>query len=219
VTAFPFWWMGFVRVVDADFPKQLASPLPAFAAYIVGALLAELTSKPIGDDPTVHRAAFLARTIQDYVPSWIRTLPWAVLAISGAVLMIDSGVDRTSLPVHAVIVVLAAAGVALLAELAARRIVQRPQRGVDVDLLAADDALRATAISMTVGAAVLAGLAAASEVTTPILPSNLGWWTAPFLAWSLVLFGVEFGVLCLIVRQETWGHRRRHRQPVTAAVP
>ncbi|MGI8710880.1 MAG: hypothetical protein ACR2LA_07815, partial [Acidimicrobiales bacterium] len=111
----------------------------------------------------------------------------------------------------------ASVAIAELAEVAARQIVVRPQRGTHPDVLAADEGLRATAVSMTTGAALLTGLMASATAAIGAAPAATGGWAALLVPWVLVQWALAIGVLTVIVRQETWGYRRRYRQQAVAA--
>ena len=220
IAAFPFWWLyPAPLVLGSEFPAALASPVPALAAYLAGALVAELTVGSSGPRP-IKQASFSPRTVRDFLPGWIRTLPWVQFAVGGGLVLLSQQTDATSSRTGALLTLGAAAGLALLAELATRRIVSRPQRGGDADVLAADDGLRATAVSMTAGVAVLAGLIAVSaglEVAVP--PTSgapIGWWGWIALGWPVLSMVLSVGVLSCVIRQQTWGYRRRHRQDLLA---
>ena len=211
--SFPFWWMAAARVVDADFPPALATPAIGMAAYLLGALVAELTS-PLGDACGVRRASLLPRRIEDYRPKWVQHLTAGLFAVAaaatavGLVLVDDPSGGGRSLWLKLALCVV----VVGVAEVAARAIVRRPQRGDDPDLLAADDGLRAAAVSLTSGAALLAGIAAASVAAGSAVPAETGAWALVLVLALFVLQGIGLGVLTLIVRQETWGYRRRYAQ-------
>ena len=219
VASLPFWWLAFIRGVDAEFPPALATPAIAMAAYICGALLAELTA-PLTRPDGVRHAALVPRLVRDYRPNWVRTLTLSLLAIAVAcvvlrVTVVDDARRLTySLPLTLALVVI----VSVVAKIAARRIVERPQRDTEPDLLAADEGLKAAAVSMTVGAELLAAMVAAGVAAASSVPAETGAWAWLLIPWMLVLQWASIGVLALIVRQETLGYGRRYlQQPV--AVP
>lgn len=218
VAAFPFWWLIGIRLVYADFPEAWSSPLPAIAAYVGGALLAELTSAPLSAPGTVRRATLLARSTSDYLPRWTRLLPWSLIGVGAAALIVGSLLRSTGSTVQASVVVVLAAAFAGFAELVSRALVRLPQRGDDLEVLAADDGLRAAGASTAEAGASLAGVAAAWTGIQAAAPATGGWWLLLFPVW-LVLSGLTVGLLCCIVRQETWGYRRRHHQPAIQVVP
>ena len=115
----------------------------------------------------------------------------------------------------AIITVIVGTGLAVGAEWAATRIVRRSQRSGDTDVLAADDALRATAVSMTVSIAVLAGVSAITAAVQSVIP-QAGPWFVLTIAVTLIGMAVSVAALSTVIRQETWGYRRRHRQAVPA---
>jgi len=217
VASFPFWWLYPAPLLfGAGFPEALASPIPALFAYVAGALVAELTISP-ADSCAIKRASLAPRTAQDYEPSWIRVLPWVLLVTAAGMLVIGAEVVPSGQTLTAVVTLGSGVAVASLSMHAARRIVRRPQRSGDTDVLAADDALRATAISMTASVALLAGLTAVSGVVYAFVPSPpTGAWAILSLGVSLCTGAMSVGALLSIVRQETWGYRRRHPQAVLA---
>jgi hypothetical protein len=219
LAAFPFWWMALARALDSDFPSALATPAIGVAAYVIGALVAELTG-PLAAPSGARSAALVPRLVGDYRPTWVARLiaglfgaAAVLVAVRVAFVEAPNGSARsllTSLVLCAVVVV--------VAEAAARRIVERPQRGDRADLLAADEGLRAAAVSMTSGASLLAGLGAAGAAAAGAVPEATGWWALLLVPTLLLFQGGAIGVLTLIVRQETWGYRRRYVQ-VPQAVP
>lgn len=208
----PFWWLMGVRIIDADFPPALATPAIGLGAYLIGALVAELTG-PVAHPVGVRRAALVPRLVRDYRPTWVRSLIIGLFGIAVALTALALAVADGSRSGRAVVVLLIAVAVAGLAEVAARRIVVRPQRDTNVDLLAADEGLRASAVSLTSGAALLAGLGAASTGASAAVPEATGAWALLLVPFLLALQGAGAAVLTLVVRQETWGYRRRYVQP------
>lgn len=218
VAAFPFWWLMGIRVVYADFPAALASPYPAIAAYVGAALFAEATSTTATAPVAVRHATLLARSMADYVPRWTRVLPWALIVLGAAATVLGRHVDSSTSTRQAAVVVVAAAAFTAAAEMVGHRLVRRPQRGSDPDVLAADDGLRAAGVSTAQAAAGLAGVAAAWTGVAAGTPVATGAWVLAFAPPSMTAMGLAIGFLCCIVRQETWGYRRRHRQPAWVAV-
>ena len=96
----------------------------------------------------------------------------------------------------------------VVAEVAARRVARRPQRSGSTDVLAADDALRATAISVCGGASLRASTSVVQVAALAAATGTSG--VALLLLLPVQMLG--FGALWCIVRQETWGYRPRHRQ-------
>lgn len=212
VAALPFWWLLSIRAVDADFPAELVSPVPAIVAYVTGALLAEVTAPRHPASGPVRRAPLIARSPSDYAPRWIRRLPWTLIAVGAAATLLGRDVDSSTSTRHAALVVVLAAALAAAAHLAGREVANRPQRGDDPDVLAADDGLRATGMSTALGAASLAGLLALWTGLAAALPVLTGAWVFVVLPFSLTVYGCSIVLMCCIVRQETWGYRLRHRQ-------
>ena len=208
--SFPLWWLAGAPLVDPGFPPALATPVIAMAAYLIGALVAELTS-PLAAPAGVRRASLSPRMVADYRPAWLLRLMVALCGIAGMATVIRlTVVDNPSGQARSLATALGlAAAVMVVAEIAARSIVQRPQRGSELDLLAADEGLRSAAVSMTSGASLLAALGAASIASSSVVPAETGAWAWLLIPWILVLQGCAVGVVTLIVRQETWGYRRR----------
>ena len=210
VASFPFWWLASVRLVDSDFPALLATPVIGLAAYLVGALVAELTSPLVA--PAGRRSALLSpRLISDYRPGWLRNLVIALFGIAAGATVIRFTVDEPAGKArHLAVTCSLAIVVVVVSEIAARSIVRRPQRGTSSDLLAADEGLRAAAVATTSGASVLAGIGAAAIASASAVPAETGGpWMLLLVLWLLALEAAAVGVLLLIVRQETWGYRRR----------
>lgn len=218
LTALPFWWLWPAPLVfGAGFPRWLASPAPAVAAYLIGALLAELSFAPDGTG-TVRHASLSPRRTQDYRPQWIRVLPWVLFAGAVAVLLVSGRSESFLTPTSAAAIVALGALVAGIATAATRPIVRRPQRTGDADLLAADDGLRATAIALTSGVTLIAALAAMTASIQAAMPTTVDGWVPLALASGvLACQALSLGALTCIVRQETWGYRRRHRQTTLVA--
>ena len=219
VASFPFWWLASVRLVDSDFPALLATPVIGLAAYLVGALVAELTSPLVA--PAGRRSALLSpRRIGDYRPSWLRNLVIALFGIAAGATAIRFTVDEPAGQArHLAVTFALAILVVVVSEIAARSIVRRPQRGTSSDLLAADEGLRAAAVATTSGASVLAGIGAAAIASASAVPAGSGGpWMLLLVLWLLALEAAAGGVLLLIVRQETWGYRRRFARSTAGAM-
>lgn len=212
IAAFPFWWLVSIRIIRSDFPPWIATPVPAIAAYLLGSLIASVTaSAPRASGP--HRQTVVVRrSVADYAPRWIRDLPW-ILISSSTLVVVMLRVTRPSLDLGATAATIA--GTALFAglcRLTVRAIARRPQPGVDQRQLAVDDALRATDAANATAAATLAGLLAAVAAGSAIHDAGSSWSTGPvalFITFTAQAFA--FGLLVLVVRQEIWGYRRRHR--------
>jgi hypothetical protein len=216
--SFPFWWLAGARIINADFPPVLATPVIAMAAYLIGALVAELTG-PLVVPSGLRRASLSPRLVAEYRPKWLLRLIITMFGIAAlATVLRFTVVDDPSGNARGLATTLClAVTVVVVAEVAARSIVRRPQRGGSHDLLAADEGLRAAAVSMTSGASLLAGIGAASVASTSAVPAAIGAWAWLLIPWMLALQGSAAGVFALIVRQETWGYRRRFTPAETMA--
>lgn len=219
--ALPLWWLASIRIIRPDFPAAWASPMPALVAYLAGAILAELTAPDlVGTDQPIRQASLLPRRLEDYAPAWIRVLPWLLIALAGLLLALAPLLPHPlEDPIRTVAVIAGAVLVAGAAEVTGRRIVGRPQRSSDPDLLAADDGLRATGVAVTTGASVLAATLALSGAIVTAMPDQMGWFALVPVAALGTLQATSVGVWWTIVQQETWGHRLRHRQQDPAVAP
>lgn len=208
--SFPFWWLACARIIDADFPPALATPVIGMAAYLIGALVAELTG-PLAVPAGLRRASLSPRLVGDYRPKWLLGLTITLFGIAtGATVIRFTVVDEPIGHARDLATTLGLAVVVVtIAEIAARSIVRRPQRGSNNDLLAADEGLRAAAVSMTSGASLLAGISTAAVASASAVPAATGARAWLLVPWMLALQATAIGVLALIVRQETWGYRRR----------
>lgn len=217
VAALPFWWLLFAPAVFTDFPRAVATFFIPFGAYVLGALVAELTWTP---EPAsgVRRAPLVSRNADDYEPGWIRVLPWMLLSLAVLALTVGASSDGNGpLTSDGAAALVLAVAFTLLGELTVRRVVARPQPGADPDELAADDALRATGVALARSVGILAALQVLSAAMRDLLPEDGGWWVLAWLPFEIVVFGMTVATLSVVIRQETWGHRRRFRQPAVAA--
>lgn len=218
LASLPFWWMAFAWLV-MDLPEVLMSPLPGLAAYLLGSLVAEMTTPKLTSGE-VRNASLLVRRVDDFRPRWVRAAPWALFGLTIVQLLIlPWQAERAGDARRILHVLLVSVAMTLLAELAALRIVRRPQPGADPDVLAADDGLRATAVSLVAGSALLTGVAASHTAAAALLFRPAGWWVVPAASWLWMHVGLGVGVLVLVARQETWGRPPRHHQPNKAVTP
>lgn len=216
VAAFPFWWLTLAPTLYSDFPEALANPYIAVTAYVLGGLVADLTWQP-DLQRTVRQAAMLRRSADDYEPAWIRVLPWMLISLSFFALSIRSATSDVALfPGQLGVALAAAVALTVASEVATRSIAGRAQPGDDIDLLAADDALRATSIAVARSGAAVGGLLLLDAV---FAPERYDW---PLLVWlpvQVIQLGMLAALLGVVVRQETWGHRRRFRQANLSPAP
>jgi hypothetical protein len=210
----------YVGITGRPFPLGDSWVALAVGGYLVATVVAEATflRRP---PATLVRAALLApRTLSDYVPSatiWvIRTLPLLAVALSAVYALVPKDSQRSLDPSATFLlvasVVLVAFAIAIEAML--RAIVARPQPATSEDVVAADDAVRASSIHGLSGAAVAlvllgAGweLVSVGEVTSVTILSQI-------LPW--------LGVLTDVLALGAWialGHpksRRVQRAPTAA---
>ncbi|MHB8613721.1 MAG: hypothetical protein ACYDAL_15065 [Candidatus Dormibacteraceae bacterium] len=180
----------FVALTGQGIPLFGVSVLVAIVGYILGAVIAETAfARPFGAPSEVRLASLAPRVLLDYVPSvsiWsLRVL--ATITIGLALLFAGmprhpEGPGDPSLALVIGVAVLLT-GFALAVERILQRIVERPQPASDVDLVAADDAIRASSIHSVSGAGIgmlLVGIGAElfwMQFTTSVEPLRqlLGW--------------------------------------------
>ena len=223
LAAFPFWWLSFLpMVVGSRFPLLMAGPPLGMVMYLAGALVAELTVRPRAGG-SVKQAPLTPRTARDYGPAWIRILPRVLLTVAALLVLVPRPDDTTTTPMMrrgTLLSLVAGVALVILAEITMRRIVDRPQRSGDPDILAADDALRATGISMAASIALLVAIGACSAALTPRYSQVSGPLSTVLFVPVLVGYGLSIALITVILNQSTWGYRRRHRQaPPVEAVP
>lgn len=142
----------------------------AIAGYLVSAVIAEATFlRQLGAQTGVRSAALTPRTLLDYVP---RLSVWALRALPAVLIVL--AVLYGLMPKHAetpsevsAMLVLAASVLLVVLALGAERLLQaivaRPQSAINAELMAADDAIRASSIHALSGAGgglVLVGIGA-----------------------------------------------------------
>lgn len=209
LAALPLWWLAFVRAVNSDISPAVATAYPALIAYVLAGVIAGMTGAPLGTDP-VARASLVPRTTSDYVPTWLRGLAMGTVVAAAALLVGPWPKATGSAPFPPTAGVALAVAAVMVAEGAVYRLVRRPQRSGDRDVLAADDALRAMAGSMVYDVALLAAFSSLVTSAGAALPDPPGWWALPVVVIGLTCGCLQFGILVGLVRQETWGFRRRH---------
>ncbi|MBW3649064.1 MAG: hypothetical protein KY458_00705 [Actinobacteria bacterium] len=216
------WFIG-------GLPLLIGQPLPlgidnlslALAGYFGGAALAELRFSHRVAGPTPRRASLVPREMDDYVAPWVRRVSWAAVALAVALLGVYAGLGRVGdggRPAIEVLPgVLGAAMVVVVATWAQQRLVHRPQPLSAPDVVAADDALRASSASTAAGAGIVSALLALSHVLSSILLATRAW---P-VRWLILV--AEMAILALIVASlvsvfhpEPWWFGRRHSDRATA---
>ncbi|NLV54595.1 MAG: hypothetical protein GXY13_03180 [Acidimicrobiales bacterium] len=167
--------LGFVL---RDEPVISLDLFPIMGAYAVGTVIAEVRlARARG---AVARASLVARTVDRYLgPEWLpvqRTATAAAVLLMGGAALVntDPGASRVEPVLYAVAALLVGVG----AEWAQRRIVDRAQTASEPDLVAADDAVRASSVRAVAGVAIAflvmtAGGGAAHLVDHPV-PALIG---------------------------------------------
>jgi len=188
----------------------------ALGGYLAGAVIAEvLVARSHLAPRGIRFAALTPRVLSDYIrpaTSWsLRILPVVTVVLAGAYAALPKDPSRTLDP--AVMLVAAASLVMVLFALAVewflRRIVARQQPVVTADLVAADDAVRASSIhALSAGAIALLLLSAGWVLVSAGSVSSVGG-----LSQTLVWLGVVTDVAALaawavLAHPRTW---RVHR--------
>ncbi len=168
--------------------------------YLVGALWAELfLTRPIG---TARAAALSRRQLRDYLPGRLR---WSLRAVGMISLLVgvaaslvqitSSDADRLAPSSRASLGLgIGGAVIALVVEALQRLIVRRPQPIIAIDLLEADDAMRASSVHslagaglgmvlLIIGTACTRLLEASDHVPYGLGVSPLALWLVALIAW------------------------------------
>jgi hypothetical protein len=196
---------------------------PTFGGYLLGAAAAEAWA--FRPEPGARRAASLSpRRVTDYVPRYavvtlrVTTIAIVLLAAAWRFIPLDSVPRRTAVlhrPDLAFVLSWTAAALVIwvLVEGTARRIVRRPQPITSQELVAADDAIRSTAMHGLIGAGlalVLGILSAGAGEWSPVMRSTMA---PPFMIVTILAYwGGIFAWLRLGVDQP-WIVRRSQSQP------
>jgi len=138
----------------------------AFLGWFVGAVVAEWRLAGLQVDPGRRTASLARRTVTAYLrrdAAVLLALACLALVVLFVAVVTRAGSGPSGLRGEATLWLgVAAAGLAAVTA-TLRRVASRPQPGVDGDLLAADDALRARSANVLAGAAIVAaGYPAAS---------------------------------------------------------
>ncbi len=154
----------------------------ALGGYLLGAVIAEvLVARAPLAPPGMRFAALTPRVLSDYIPaatSWsLRILPVVTVALAAVYAAIPKDPSRT-VDQGVILVVVASILVVAFAvafEWILRRIVARPQPVVAADLIAADDAIRASSIhALSAGAIALLLLGAGWALASVGTVSSVG---------------------------------------------
>ncbi|MGH2726662.1 MAG: hypothetical protein ACRDKS_06770, partial [Actinomycetota bacterium] len=198
-----------------------------FAGYMLGAAAAEVWALRPQPGP-VRTATLTPRRVTDYLPKYavagLRVLPAATLLLTLSWRWIPKRfdlVDTASGRPHLDTVVgwtIASCVLAILVEVTARRIVNRPQAAVSEEIVIADDAIRSTSLHCLAGAGLALLLGGFSRNLSELqLFVSPNWFRASLL--GLTIFtGVftPFAWLHLGVDQP-WVVRRSRRSEAVAA--
>jgi hypothetical protein len=179
----------YVGITGRPFPLGDSWVALAVGGYLAATVVAEAAFSRRSPATHVRGATLSQRTLRDYVPSatiWvIRVLPLVAVALGVVYAVVPKDPQRLPDPSVAFLLVASVVLVALaiVIEAALRAIVARPQPATSEDLVAADDAVRASSIHGLAGAAVAllllgAGweLVSVGEVTSVTLLSQVLPW-------------------------------------------
>lgn len=159
-----FRWRAAGALLGALVPWGSQVPgLEMITGYLLGAILSEVTSRPLVPAAGAPRASLVPRSVQDYVPgsavalframcalALVAALSWYVLPLRADLVGFDGGRGAWG----PVVVAASAAVLFLLVELTVRHIVGRSQPAGEPDLVALDDAVRSASLHATVGAGI-----------------------------------------------------------------
>lgn len=180
----------FVALTGQGIPLFGISVMVAIVGYILGAVVAETAfARPFGTRSEVRLASLAPRALLDYVPSvsiWsLRVLAAITLGLAVLFTVMPRHPQSPGDPSLALVIGIALllTGFAFAVERILQRIVERPQPAGDGEIVAADDAIRASSIHSVSGAGVgmlLVGIGAEHfwmQFTTSVEPLRqlLGW--------------------------------------------
>ena len=180
-TVAPALWAA-TRGLPAPWPLGLFGTRSWLAGYLAGVLVAEYRwARP--RTGVVRSAALVPRRLGDYLPARVVAgMRLAALATVALVPLLAWGPLAAPVPVRGLVVggrggalatAALAVAVAVAVELAARRLVGRPQPAADPEALAVDDALRSTSVHAVAGAGLAIVLLSLS-VQVGLVAANLG---------------------------------------------
>lgn len=133
----------------------------SIGGYLAGAALAELGHQAsVANGTSIRAASLTPRAVYDYVrpfSMWaLRTLPLLTIALAVAYAFAPQPSTRPTDPSVALVVAVSAVMVAIAGgvEFLLRAVAARPQPAINPDLVAADDAVRASSIHALSGATI-----------------------------------------------------------------
>ena len=167
--------------------------------WLLGATWAEYRlTRPV---PATSAASLTPRDVGDYLSPWFHWAPVAAatlaagFAVVGLVAPLDVPGEPTPSTPGLVTAIVGVAAIALLVTLAVRAVVARKQPATDPSIVAADDAIRSSAVHHLVGGGTAAILLIANQVwllvTEPHQLPVLGGWV-PALLLVAALFSWRF---------------------------
>lgn len=186
------------------------------AGYLVGTLLAEFSHQRLVTGET-RAASLTPRTMDDYVPSYVPQLLDGIAVAAGAFLLplYLWGPKVQGLTTNEAGVVLGGIAAALLPLIIKKfleRMVERPQPAVSEELVAADDAMRASSMHAVSGAGLSGSLLLLGTLAFTVgVTSAIG-----VFQWVLPVAGSALWVGSLVVWlklgiRPSWKVRRRSR--------
>lgn len=184
--------------------------------YLLGTLLAEFTHRGPAAEGT-RSASPTPRTLYDYIPSYVPRLLHGIAAIAGALLLPFYlwGPKVQGLTTHEVGVIvggIAAVVLPLVIKNLLDRMVARPQPAVSEELVAADDAMRASSMHAVSGAGLSGSLLLLGTFTFTVgVTSALGIVQWLFPAAGAALWVSALAVWLKLGIRPKWKVRRRPR--------
>ena len=214
-------WRVCGAVIGFLLPLKTGVPaLQLIGGYLVGAILSEVTARPMADS-TTRSASLLPRQRSDYLPA--HTL-WVLRGLVTTVVLLAAWLHE--LPAHNVFPAvprralwLAGAAVVLLlvVETAQLHIVRRRQPAVDESMLELDDAIRSSSMQATTGAGISIALLLIGTTVWEIgvrSDVQLFRWMAPVVALTCLASAVlSWGN---VGQDSPWRVKRAHRDHVSA---
>jgi hypothetical protein len=225
-TALAWTTTGLPLLTGEPLPFGLSTTAVVLYAYFAGAALAVATTRGDHAPRRTRQARLAPRAVDDYLATSVRRLLWGCSALVLALVPVYAAVATWArhhgptavAPVGELAGAAAVAlAIALISEVAQRRLVARSQPVTSLDLIAADDALRSASVAAAAGAGlvvVLSAFASQVEAITRLMQTD-------WLRWPLHILALGAVFLALVsffsaFRPEAWWLGRRHA-PSSAA--
>ena len=208
--------LGFVLPLGSDVPG-----LEMIGGYLAGAILAEVTARPIVTSREA-RASLVPRELGQYIPAYaiklFRALSIAAAAVAMTWYLVPEGRDRSTDPEIGPVAAAAGAIILLLVvEASLRYIIRRPQPAAEASLLDLDDAIRSASMHATIGAGIgIAFLLLGASAWAVGFRSDIEIvrWIAPFAGIFCLFAGISFWAQ--LGHDTPWRVKRTHLPQVDA---